>query len=217
MFTGLAAGMGEILSLAPASGGTRLVIRALFPAPAWTAGESICVSGACLSVETFEAASFSAYASAETLAVTTLKGLVRGSLVNLEQALTLSGRLGGHLVSGHVDATARIEAIVPAGDSLRVRLGFPGAFSPQIIPKGSVALDGVSLTVNRCGLDFLEVNLIPETRRRTTLGLWKTGQEVNLETDLIAKYVASLLASRQEAGRGGRSDLTMDFLRENGY
>jgi riboflavin synthase len=221
MFTGLAAGTGEVLRLAPASGGIRLTIRALFSAPAWTAGESVCVNGACLSVETFDAASFTAYASAETLAVTTLKDLGRGGRVNLEQALALGGRLGGHLVSGHVDAVARLETLAPAGDSLRVRVRFPESLASQVIPKGSVALDGVSLTVNRCGRDFLEVNIIPETLRSTTLGAWKPGLAVNMETDLIGKYVVRLLAAWRDSPSGGGassgSNLTMDFLRENGY
>jgi riboflavin synthase len=221
MFTGLVAGMGEILRLTPSSGETRLSVRALFPAPAWVTGESICVNGACLSVETFDAVSFTACASAETLAVTTLKDLSRGSRVNLEQALALGGRLGGHLVSGHVDCVARIEAMTPAGGSLRVRVRFPEAHAALIVPKGSVALDGVSLTVNRCGRDFLEVNLIPETRRTTTLGAWKAGLAVNLETDLLGKYVASMLAAWRDASPGRNSfpggELSMDFLRENGY
>ncbi|MDR2075975.1 MAG: riboflavin synthase [Desulfovibrio sp.] len=221
MFTGLVAGMGEILRLAPASGETRLTLRPLFPAPAWVRGESLCLNGVCLSLEAFDAASFTVYASAETLAVTTLKTLVRGSRVNLEQALTLNGRLGGHLVSGHVDTVARVEAIDPAGGSLRLRVSFPPLFSPQVIPKGSVALDGVSLTVNRCGRDFLEVNVIPETLRTTTLGAWKPGQAVNMETDLIGKYVARALASWREAAPGKDAlpggGLSLDFLRENGY
>jgi riboflavin synthase len=215
MFTGLVSGMGEVLRLVPGSGETRLTIRALFPAPAWVTGESICVNGACLSVETFDADSFTAYASAETLAVTTLKKLARGSRVNLEQALALGGRLGGHLVSGHVDAMAHIDALTPTGDSLRVRVRFPEIFSSQIIPKGSVALDGVSLTINHCGRDFLEVNLIPETRRTTTLGAWKPGLAVNMETDLIGKYVAHMLSFWKDTASG--SNLTMDFLRKNGY
>ncbi|MDR1359492.1 MAG: riboflavin synthase, partial [Deltaproteobacteria bacterium] len=144
-----------------------------------------------------------------------------GSPVNLERALSLGDRLGGHLVSGHVDAIAGIEGTAPAGLSRRVRLRFPEAFSSQIVPKGSVALDGVSLTVNHCGRDFLEVNLIPETLSATTLGLWKAGQPVNMETDLIGKSVARLLACREEplSGEGSarKGHLSMDFLRENGY
>ncbi|MDR2160762.1 MAG: riboflavin synthase [Desulfovibrio sp.] len=215
MFTGLVYGMGEVIRLDPASGGLRLTFRTLFPPPDWAAGESVCVSGACLSLETFAADSFTAYASDETLAVTTLGGLGRGGLVNLERALALGDRLGGHLVSGHVDALARLEALTLAGASLRARARFPREFAAQIVPKGSVALDGVSLTVNRCGRDFLEVNIIPETLRSTTLGAWKPGQAVNMETDLIGKYVGRLLALRQEGQQEG--GLTLDFLRENGY
>ena len=215
MFTGLTTAVGEVVRLVPGSGDVRLRIR---PEPAFAAlqkGESIAVNGACLSVEIFDADTFTAYASRETLSLTTLGGLRPGERVNLERALCLGDRLGGHLVSGHVDAQATVEHIAPAGASLRIRVRFPEIFGPQVIQKGSVALDGVSLTVNDCGSDFLEVNVIPETQKATTIGLWRPGRAVNLETDLIGKYVQRMLRPTQDTPVSG--GLTLDKLRDCGF
>ncbi len=214
MFTGLVLGMGELTRLVPGAGESRFTIRTLFPAPAWVKGESICVNGVCLSVETFTSEAFTAYASAETLGISTLGSLRTGGRVNLERALAMGDRLGGHMVSGHVDAVATVESINPAGSSLRIRVAFPEEFSPQVIPKGSVALDGVSLTINECGTGFLEVNVIPETQGSTTIQQWKPGTRINFETDLIGKYVQRMLGWQNTAPK---SRLTMDFLRENGF
>jgi len=213
MFTGLVMGQGEVAGIAPGSTDSRFTFRPLFPAPAWVKGESIAVNGVCLSVEAFEPQFFTAYASQETIQRSTLGALHRGARVNLERALALGDRLGGHLVSGHVDGIAHIESIRDAGSSKIVRVSFPAEFSVQVIPKGSVALDGVSLTINQCGAGFLEVNLIPETLRATTLGSWKTGQALNLETDMLGKYVERMLLAWKD--HPGESRLTMDFLREN--
>ena len=215
MFTGLVMGMGEVARITPGDGESRFAFRPLFPAPDWVKGESIAVNGACLSVETFDKTSFTAYASRETLSLTNLGGLRPGGRVNLERALCLGDRLGGHLVSGHVDALATVEHIAPTGDSLRIRVRFPEIFGPQVIQKGSVTLDGVSLTVNDCGLDFLEVNVIPETQKATTIGSWRPGRTVNLETDLIGKYVQRLLRPTETSGTSG--GLTLDMLRDNGF
>ena len=215
MFTGLTASIGEVLRLVPGSGETRLSIR---PTPAFAAlqkGESIAVNGACLSVETFDAASFTAYASRETLSLTNLGALKPSDRVNLERALCLGDRLGGHMMSGHVDALADIESITSVGSSLRIRVRFPAMFGAQVIAKGSVALDGVSLTVNDCGEDFLEVNVIPETQTATTIGGWKPGRRVNFETDLIGKYVQRMLRPTQDTPVSG--GLTLDKLRDCGF
>lgn len=215
MFTGLILGMGEVIRVAPGTGESRFGFRPLFPLSDWVKGESIAVNGVCLSVETFDKASFTAYASQETLRLSNLGELRQGSKVNLERALSLGDRLGGHMVSGHADGIAVVESIQDAGSSKRIRVSFPEQFASQVIPKGSVALDGISLTINACGPDFLEVNVIPETQETTTIGSWTTGRKLNFETDMIGKYVERMLSAWKAAAPESR--LTMDFLRENGF
>lgn len=219
MFTGLVQGLGRIEAADARGGQTRLTIRALFDLPKIVLGESIAVNGACLTVETFGENWFSVYASAETLAHTSLGALKTGSKVNLERALALGERLGGHLVSGHVDCLATVAHIKPAGESRVYTLSFPAEFGQLVVPKGSVALDGISLTVNECGPEFLSVNIIPATQRETTIGGWGPGTLVNMETDLIGKYVRNMLGPWL-AGKGESkpaSKLSMDFLKEHGF
>ncbi|MDR1490925.1 MAG: riboflavin synthase [Desulfovibrio sp.] len=215
MFTGLISGMGETLALDAGVADARLSFRTLFRVDDWKKGESVAINGVCLSVESFGADCFSAYASKETLRLTNLSALRKGERVNLERALALCDRLGGHLVSAHADGTALVRSIRQAGESKVVSINFPEEFSSQVIPKGSVALDGISLTVNHCGPGFLEVNIIPETLGSTTAGSWKKGRRLNFETDLIGKYVAGMLAPvlNKERERG----LDLNFLRENGF
>ena len=224
MFTGLVQGKGRIEAVEArgARGAeTRLKIRALFELPGLTLGESIAVNGACLTVETAGENCFTVYASAETLTHTSLGGLKTGSAVNLERALALGERLGGHLVSGHVDCLAVVADSTPAGESRVYTLTFPAEFGPLVVPKGSVALDGISLTVNACGPESLSVNIIPATQQGTTISGWQPGTRVNMETDLIGKYVQNMLAPwLKAAGPGGRdasSKLSLDFLREHGF
>ncbi len=218
MFTGLVQGKGTVRAVAPRSGQTRLTVAPGFAIPDYRKGESIAVSGACLSVEEFSADSFSVYASAETLAHTTLGGLKAGSQVNLERALALGDRLGGHLVSGHVDCVARVESVAPAGESKIFRLSFPAEHGPLVVAKGSVCLDGISLTVNECGADWLTVNIIPETSAVTTISSWKSGVLINMETDLLGKYVQRMLSAWRDAGREAKpAGLSEDFLRRHGF
>jgi len=218
MFTGLVQGMGRVEAVEARGAETRLKIRALFDLERIVLGESIAVNGACLTVETFGEKWFTVYASAETLAHTSLGGLRTGSQVNLERALALGDRLGGHLVSGHVDCLATVTGTAPAGESRVYTLKFPPEHGPFVIQKGSITLDGISLTVNDCGPDFLSVNIIPATQRETTISGWTPGTKVNMETDLIGKYVRSMLAP-WTAASGGKpaSSLSMDFLREHGF
>ncbi|MDR0827232.1 MAG: riboflavin synthase [Desulfovibrio sp.] len=215
MFTGLVAGLGETLAVDAKDSEARFSFRVLFPVKDWKKGESIAINGVCLSVESFGKDSFCAYASRETMRLTNLSALRRGDRVNLERALSLGERLGGHLVSGHADGMAWIESIKKIGDSRVMRFTFPEEFSSQVVAKGSVALDGVSLTVNHCGIGFLEVNIIPETLQNTTIGSWKKGYRPNFETDLIGKYVANMLQPLTEKKSTRGLDLT--FLRENGF
>lgn len=228
MFTGIVQCEGEILASRQEGAERRFCIRPLVPFAEVEDGESIAVNGACLSVESHDRETFTAYASGETVARTTLGALTAGARVNLERALALGDRLGGHLVSGHVDCVAEVRSIGRRGQSLCCRLAFPAAFGREVVPKGSVALDGISLTVNVCGEDFLEVNVIPDTRRRTTMRVWRPGSRVNMETDLVGKYVGRLLGPWQDAGNGARKDgggdapgraggLSLESLRRAGF
>jgi riboflavin synthase len=223
MFTGLIEGVGHVRSVEARGGQSRLRIEAPF-LQGLAQGESIAVSGACLSVETFGPGWFTVYASAETLARTNLGELRPGAAVNLERALALGARLGGHMVSGHVDCLATVAAVAPAGESRVYRLTFPPEQGPLVIEKGSVALDGISLTVNACGPDWLAVNIIPETQKVTTISGWAPGRAVNMETDLIGKYVRRMVAPWLSGGEGASgtaggagSGISEDFLRRHGF
>ena len=213
MFTGIVMGQGSIMSLEQRGREMRLSIQALFTLPDLQIGESIAVNGACLTVETGSHSHFTAYASAETMSRSNLGALRPASRVNLERALALGDRLGGHLVSGHVDGLGTVAAVTSAGESHCVRIRHDSALSPEIIAKGSVTLDGVSLTVNDCGPDFLEVNVIPGTWNVTTMAVnWTVGARVNVETDMIGKYVRHLLNPYQRQGQ-----VTLNLLQENGF
>lgn len=218
MFTGIIQGAGRVAGMDRRGDETRFTIRPDFPLRDYHGGESIAVNGVCLTVETFGQDWFTAYASAETLSVTNLGALRASAPVNLERALALGDRLGGHIVSGHVDCLAEVASIRPAGESRVYRLSFDSAFGRQVIPKGSVALDGISLTVNDCGPDYLEVNVIPATQQETTISGWSLGQRVNMETDVIGKYVQRMLGPWTSAPSPAKpSAITPDFLREHGF
>ena len=222
MFTGLVLGQGDVLAVERWGKQRRFLVRTRFPIPDLAIGESIAVNGACLTVEKGQAlgayAEFQAYASEETLSRSTLGDLVSGSCVNLERALALGDRLGGHIVSGHVDGVAVVHSVETRGDSRRIVLSFPEVLGPEVIEKGSVALDGVSLTINACTNTTLEVNVIPETWRVTTVGTWKAGSRVNMETDVLGKYVRrhlQFLGSTPQTAP--RRTVDLDLLRENGF
>jgi riboflavin synthase len=218
MFTGIIQGMGQVGAVDRSGSETRFTLRPGFALADYALGESIAVNGVCLTVETFGQGWFTAYASAETLSVTNLGSLRVSSTVNLERALAMGDRLGGHIVSGHVDCLAEVLSIRQAGQSRIYRLGFPAEFGAQVIPKGSVALDGISLTVNDCGRDYLEVNIIPATQRETTISGWAPGRRVNMETDVIGKYVQRMLAPWHDGPtRPEPSKITPDFLKEHGF
>ncbi len=206
--------MGEIKRRRPQGGEVELTVQPSFD---WGAplilGESIAVSGVCLTVtKVVGQTGFTAYASAETLSRSTL-GTARQ--VNLERALALGDRLGGHLVSGHVDGPGLVHSISRAGSSLEYKFGAGADLLPFIVPKGSIAIDGVSLTVNEVSGDAFTVNLIPHTSQITTLGLLEPGDAVNLETDLIGKYVHRLLGFRENPRPV--EGLTLDFLARHGF
>lgn len=217
MFTGIVLGQGRILATQASGSDTRLTVKALCDLPHIVVGESIAVNGACITVETGKDNVFSGYASAETLRVTTLGDLYSGAEVNLERALALGDRLGGHIVSGHVDAVARVLDVESVGDSRRIRVGFPPELGPEVILKGSVTLDGVSLTINACDDVSLCVNVIPETWRVTTIGQWRPGTRINFETDVLGKYVRRNMAFLNSSAQQPESRISVDFLRENGF
>ena len=217
MFTGLVGALGTVEALLPKGCDTTfgILVEPMFENV--QLGESIAVNGVCLTVESFSAKGFTAFASAETLSATNLSNLAPGKRVNLERALAFGDRLGGHLVSGHVDGVGSVLSVSSRGRSKVFRIAVPKEFSRQVIRKGSVALDGISLTVINCGADFLEVNIIPETQKATTIMDWRAGYAVNVETDLIGKYVQNLLPPINEQEDAPKSNLSMDFLREHGF
>ena len=194
MFTGLVQGIGRLASREARGGDARLRIEAgTLPFQDIEAGESIAVNGACLTVVAFDARGFEADASNETLALTTLGRLPVGRGVNLERALRAGDRLGGHLVSGHVDGTATVSSVVDDGRAQRWRFTAPRVLMRYVAPKGSITIDGTSLTVNAVDGDAFEVALVPHTLAHTTFGSTRPGDPVNLEVDQVARYVERLL------------------------
>lgn len=200
MFTGLIQAVGTLLQREPLGGDVRLRIgTGGLPFGDVALGESIAVNGVCLTVIEFDAASFAVDASTETLALTTLGGLAIGAPVNLERAMLPTDRLGGHLVSGHVDGVGRVIDVQPDARAQRWRFAAPAALSKYIATKGSICVDGVSLTVNAVDAEGFEVALIPHTVAHTAFAGTQVGDAVNLEVDLVARYVERLLAARDAA------------------
>ncbi|MFZ9905573.1 MAG: riboflavin synthase [Steroidobacteraceae bacterium] len=200
MFTGIVQDVGRIVSLERRAGDVRLRIAVTnLTLDHTTPGDSIAVSGVCLTAldldKTRDAQSFAADVSNETLSLTTLGALAVGSRVNLEPALRAGDALGGHLVSGHVDGLGEVLSIESDARSVRMRFGCPPSLARYFARKGSVAIDGVSLTINEVGAADFGVNLIPHTQTVTTLGEFTVGRKVNLEVDQVARYVERLLES----------------------
>ncbi|WP_434389358.1 riboflavin synthase [Melittangium boletus] len=212
MFTGLIQDIGVVERVIP-GGMTDLWIRTSLGARDFTLGESIAVDGACLTVVERAGDSFRVQAAPETLRRTTLGARTPGSRVNLERALALGDRLGGHMVSGHVDAVSEVLETRTEGGSWVMLFRLTPDIAPFFIEKGSVAIDGISLTVNSVGVDRFGVQLIPETQERTTLRSRAVGERVNLEADMIGKYVARLISLRQGPGAG----LTEAALKAAGF
>jgi riboflavin synthase len=193
MFTGIVSAVGEITATTPLGGGRDMRLAIATP-PGWlegvALGASICCSGCCLTVVRFDAARFEVEASAETLSKTTLGGWAVGRRINLERSLKLGDELGGHIVSGHVDGVGRVVSATPEHGSTRCVFSMPADLAPFVARKGSVAVDGVSLTVNEATRENFSVNLIPHTTEVTALGTLRPGDAVNLEIDMLARYVA---------------------------
>jgi riboflavin synthase len=194
VFTGLVEGKGVLARRDPRGPGARLTIRCDLAASApLVMGESIAVSGACLSVDAILPDGFEADATAETLARTTLGALPVGGAVNLERSMKMGDRLGGHMVAGHVDGVGEVVARSPLGDAVSLAFTFPKGLARFIAEKGSVVVDGVSLTVNQVKDDRFDVVIIPQTREKTSLDALAVGDRVNLEVDLVARYVVRSL------------------------
>ncbi len=202
MFTGIITASGRLLARSEQGSDQRLHIgTGALPLEDAAVGESIAVNGVCLTAVAFSKEGFHADVSAETLRLTTLGDLAAGEALNLERALRLSDRLGGHLVSGHVDGLAEVRAVDEEARSLVIELRAPPALARYIARKGSVALDGVSLTVNAVQGSTFRVNIVPHTAQVTNIGSWRPGSRVNLEVDVMARYLERLdSAARDLAG-----------------
>jgi riboflavin synthase len=212
VFTGIIKAVGEVGQIARQGGDLRLTIQSPdLPWAEFDVGESISVNGVCLTAVAFVSDGFLTDVSAETLAVTTLQQVSAGSRVNLEPALALGERLGGHLVSGHVDCIGTIKAREVDARSVRIDVEVPAEYGRYIAKKGSVCIDGVSLTVNTVAANTFSVNIIPHTAEVTTVKTYEVGGLVNIEVDLLARYLERLLTA--DDGNG----ITQDFLRANGY
>jgi len=193
MFSGLVQDLGKVESIELGADGARIRVGTAL-AGEIALGDSIAVNGCCLTATTVDGSGFTADAMQQTLDLTSLGGLEAGTPVNLELALRADQRLGGHIVQGHVDGTAEVIGREMDGFSLRLRVSLPEALGRYVIPQGSITIEGVSLTVADCGEDWAEVALIPETQERTNLGTLEAGATVNIECDVIAKYVERMVS-----------------------
>ena len=202
MFTGIVEEMGEVVALDTVGSAARLTVRGPLVTTDAVHGASIAVNGCCLTVVALAAGSFTADVMLETLERTSLGALQVGDRVNLERPVTLATRLGGHVVQGHVDGTGTIISRTPGDQWEIVRVGLPPGLARYVVPKGSITVDGVSLTVIEVTDDSLTVSLIPATLDLTTLGRKVVGDPVNLEVDVLAKYVERLLGARLTEGSG---------------
>ncbi len=209
MFTGIVAAMGSVRRLTRRGEDALLEIQTSLGLSDIRIGDSIAVSGVCLTVTSLAAGEFTADVSAETLFRTTLKGLKAGDPVNLEKALRVGDRLGGHIVLGHVDGLGSVREKTVKSQSLIFGVEIEERWSRYVVEKGSVTMDGISLTVNRCEKNLFYVNIIPHTAQVTTIGSRKVGDEVNIETDILGKYVEKFL--------NPKSGIDLNFLKKHGF
>lgn len=217
MFTGLVQEVGRIARVARESGSVRIEIEAPRLRTELRAGDSINVAGVCLTVVSLDARGFSADASPETLRSTTLADLAAGEGVNLERALRAGDPMGGHIVNGHVDAIAHILGREGEGGAHRMTIELPPTLRPYVVRRGSIAVDGVSLTVVDVEEEAFTVNLVPFTAQHTTLVDRPAGARVNLEVDVLAKYVETVLLHRRATAESRPGGIDEHFLAEHGY
>lgn len=216
MFTGIVKAIGTVADIESQHEDARLRIESSgLPWAEYAEGDSILVNGVCLTAASLYATGFTCDVSRETLAVTMLGRLRAGSRVNLEPALTLADRLGGHLVSGHVDGLGTVTGRSDDARSIRLEIELPGELRRYVARKGSICVDGVSLTINAVSARSFSVNIIPHTARATIIGDYRAGTRVNLEVDLVARYLESL-AQPDDTGQQGQA-ITREFLEAKGY
>ena len=211
MFTGLIEDVGTIVKLERKGEGALLVVSYTSVLDDLKLGDSVAVDGVCLTITDLNSQSFSMEASAETIRRTTLGNKKLHEKVNLERALRMNDRLGGHLVTGHIDDVGTIAAMVAEGDSQKITISVSAKTAYYLVEKGSVAVDGISLTVNEVGDDRFSVNIIPYTASQTTLTTKRSGDKVNIETDIIGKYLERLVNKKPQ------EKLNKDFLTEHGF
>jgi riboflavin synthase len=211
MFTGIIEDKGKILRADVRGQGRRLILRVPPHLTDLQLGDSINVNGACLTVVEKTGDSMAVDVSSETLERTTFRGMREGDEVNLELAMRLSDRLGGHIVTGHVDAVGILVERRSEREFVHLKIQVPKSVSRYVVPRGSIAVDGISLTVNACDGDEIQMTLIPYTLEKTTLINKRVGDQVNLEADVLGKYVEKLMEGR-ESGK-----VTVSFLREHGF
>ena len=220
MFTGIIEGLGTITALKPSGQGRRLSVASDFSLNESKIGDSIAVNGACLTAVTITDRRFTVDVSPETLEKTTFRNAKVGDRVNLERALRFSDRIDGHLVSGHVDGIGVIKEKKVQGNAIIITYEVPESLSRYMIEKGSVAVDGISLTINACDDHSFEVSVIPHTANATTISVKKTAESVNIETDMIGKYVERFVGKRHTditKMQNDGSPLDMQFLAKKGF
>ena len=220
MFTGIIEGLGTIGAIRPAGQGKRLTIEADYALDQTKIGDSISVNGACLTVVKISGSTFDVDLSPETLATSTFDKAKQGDRLNLERAMRLSDRIDGHLVLGHVDGIGIIEQQEKLGNTIGITISVSEALSRYMIHKGSVAVDGISLTINSVASKSFTVSVIPHTARITTVGMKQKGDLVNIETDMIGKYVERFLRGEPMPGgekKAASHGIDMDFLAKSGF
>ena len=211
MFTGLIESVGKIKSVSQKKDYKVFQIESNFPDSELSLGESIACDGACLTVIAFNNNTFTVEASHETINRTILSHYKNGHQINLERATKLGSRMGGHIVSGHIDCCGKIKSIAQIGNSIDITVSFDSSFDNLVIEKGSIAINGISLTINKVTSGTLSVNIIPHTEQNTTLSSLKQNDEVNLEFDMIGKYIAKALHTKEN------KSLTIQKLIESGW
>ena len=213
MFTGLIEDCGTLKRVERTSNSAVVTLGTLLPTESLAKGDSVAVNGVCLTVVATGADTFSADVSPETFSCTTLESMQLGSRVNLERALRVGDRLGGHIVNGHVDSVGTIKQIVPTQNAVVIDIEVPAETSRYLVEKGSVAVDGISLTINAVYDNSFQISVIPYTLSVTTLKVLRPGSKVNIEADIIGKYVERLMSTQPEK----QSTLTSELLAKHGF